>query len=374
MKVNILSLQNVDNYGSVLQAYALKKMIEAQGCEVSFLTSRINPEEFERFAVYYKTIRENNLAVHGLRRYLTIDKDFFHRILHRAIEALNFEKKMFRDFRREALNISDVNVPDNSCDLCVIGSDEVFNFQNKNYGYISQFFGNIPNANRVISYAASCGHAEISAISKEYRGELEKQMKRFDAISVRDENTMRFVEMLTGNSPLFHFDPAIIYSFKKEMEQSRTPAGLPKRYCLVYAYGNRINRKDEIEAIRAFCKKNKLIPVSLGGAQDWIGKHFVVPPFQALKIFAGATFVVTDTFHGTIFSYKYSKRFAVLIRESNRNKLSDLVKRLAIQDHVITRMDEIEDVYKRKNDTQYNAERIEQWKQNSINYLREFTK
>lgn len=47
--------------------------------------------------------------------------------------------------------------------------------------------------------------------------------------------------------------------------------------------------------------------ISIGAPQMWISKHMVLTPFETLVAFKHAEFVVTDTFHGTIFSAKYAK-------------------------------------------------------------------
>ena len=84
-------------------------------------------------------------------------------------------------------------------------------------------------------------------------------------------------------------------------------------------------------------------PIALGAPQMWLKNYVAVSPFEMLKIFQNADFIITDTFHGTIFSEKFNGHFAVLYRESNKNKLGDLVKKIGAENHVIT-----EDVYKRQ--------------------------
>ena len=103
-------------------------------------------------------------------------------------------------------------------------------------------------------------------------------------------------------------------------------------FCIVYSYYNRIHKKEEIDRIKSFCKKNKLEIVTVGAPQMWVKNHLVLTPFELLKVFKKASFVITDTFHGTIFSVRYSNKFAVLLRDSNKNKLFDLVCRLGIKD------------------------------------------
>lgn len=67
----------------------------------------------------------------------------------------NQQNQLFNEFR---VNCLETEKKSNKYDLCIIGSDEVFNCLNTNgWGFTSHLFGNVPEANRVITYAASCG-------------------------------------------------------------------------------------------------------------------------------------------------------------------------------------------------------------------------
>ena len=82
-------------------------------------------------------------------------------------------------------------------------------------------------------------------------------------------------------------------------------------------------------------KKNKMKIISIGDSQNWADDIMVITPFELLAYFKNAECVLTDTFHGTIFSSKFHKRVGVVVRESNKNKLLDLVNRVGISDHLI---------------------------------------
>ena len=145
---------------------------------------------------------------------------------------------------------------------------------------------------------------------------------------------------------------------------------VPERYCVIYSYYNRIHTQEEIREITQFCRKHCLTPVAVGAPQFWIENYIVCSPFQCLKMFARADFVVTDTFHGTIFASKYSKKFAVLVRESNRNKLGDLLKKIEMQEHVVMEISKLDEKYKMKKDMKNFQNIIEKEKEKSLQYLR----
>ena len=132
----------------------------------------------------------------------------------------------------------------------------------------------------------------------------------------------------------------------------------------------RVNSDDTIRKITQFCRKHCLTPVAVGAPQFWIKNYIVCSPFQCLKMFARADFVFTDTFHGTIFASKYSKKFAVLVRESNRNKLGDLLKKIEMQEHMVMEISKLDEKYKMKKDMKNFQNIIEREKEKSLQYLR----
>ena len=88
----------------------------------------------------------------------------------------------------------------------------------------------------------------------------------------------------------------------------------------------------------------------MGGSQFWCDLYLPASPFRLLDYFHHADCVVTDTFHGTIFSVINRKRFAVIPRKTNRNKLSSLLADLELQDQLLPDMAQLKDVISREID------------------------
>lgn len=107
------------------------------------------------------------------------------------------------------------------------------------------------------------------------------------------------------------------------------------------------------------------------GRQKWIPSYETLTPFELLKAFQNAECIVTDTFHGTLFGAKFGKRMAVLIRESNQNKLEDLTQRLQIQSHVITDISQLETVLKKELDKKKIGQILGLEREKSLKYLKE---
>lgn len=349
MKICILSMQHVDNFGSVLQAYALKGMLEQLGHQVTFLPIEPSREDNSLRSDACMTFsgegEDARTLLHKLKK---LDRYTLNRVWLKYRWLC--QRREFERFRSRYLPEADKN---DRYDCCVIGSDEVFNcLTDAPWGFTGQLFGDVPQADKVITYAASCGSTLPEKVPEPALRRIQSAMKNLSALSVRDENTRAFAEHLSQLPVQQHPDPALVADFSREMAETKLPESLPERYCIVYSYYNRIKDGEEIRRIREFCAQQKLALLTVGAPQKWIPKHLVLTPFEMLKVFQNADFVITDTFHGTIFSAKYAKRFAVLIRGSNRNKLGDLVARLDLAQHVVESFGDLEQAYSVNSETE----------------------
>ena len=368
MKVAILSMQDVDNFGSLLQAYALKKLLKDD--DVQFIKIEQNEADNKLLDGFYLDFtKESSKSDSLLNKISKFDIYIFNRLKIKKLD--NCQCKIFDDFRKNNLNI-DYKNNYKSYDLCIIGSDEVFNCLIKSkWGFTTQLFGNIKNANNVISYAASCGATTYEKLPEKVKIEISNYLNKMKGISVRDQNTYDFVTKLSYNKCEINLDPVLITDFEEEMKNN--PLNIDGDYCIVYSYYNRFNNIKEISLIKKFCKKNKLKIISVGAPQYWIKNHIVCNPFQMLSLFKKAKFVITDTFHGTIFSIKYSSKFATIVRKSNNNKLIDLINRLNMNNHLINDLNSLDNIYElNKSDDDINNKLIIERK-HSIKYLNNYT-
>ena len=328
--VGILSMQSVNNFGSLIQAYSLKKMVESLGHEVCFIDIERRPEDdalLKDHRISYLSEMESG----SLKRKIS-DGYLANRFRNRAIGKE--QDDIFNEFRDKYLLSCDAS---RAVDTCIIGSDEVFNcLQESGWGFTSQLFGDVKNAANVITYAACCGFTKLDDVPAPVVEKIRDSFDNVSAFSVRDKNTFDFVSGITGSDAItYNLDPALLSDFDDEIAATPFVNTLPEKYCLVYAYKNRIYEKAEVDYIKSFCKARGMEIIAVGMPQMWIKNFYAASPFELLKIFRNACFVITDTFHGTIFSARYADRFAVMVRESNKNKLGDLIGRLEIEEHVI---------------------------------------
>lgn len=208
-------MQKVINYGSYLQAYALKKMLLKAGAESVDFIDIIPGSQLPGLTT--GSVKEKIKRLLGIVHKIISNKP------SKVRELINFRQYYPKSIIK---SWSSIGIGENNCDknydLVVIGSDEVFNCCNKNdWGFSPQLFGDIKNTKRCVSYAASFGSTTKQSI-EEYgiKSTLTKLLNNFDYLSVRDENSKIIIKDLTGNNALIHIDPVLLYDFSKEIEKS----------------------------------------------------------------------------------------------------------------------------------------------------------
>lgn len=341
-KVGIMSMQRIANYGSFLQAYALKQLIEELDCKV----------EFVDYHVGAPIITEN-----------ADSKNKFVRKIEKGLETFQYQaplshklsfiryKQSFSKKYMPLLGITDEMNYNPTLDCLVIGSDEVFNCiqKNSNVGYSPELFGKDSHAKRLITYAASFGNTTLEKLEKYKKAdEVAAWLKKFDAISVRDTNSAAIVKKFTGKEPVYNLDPVLTYDY---MNCCNNIPQIPtdEKYLILYAYAGRISN-DEADWISSYAKKKNLKIYTIGGVQKCADRFVDCSPFEVLAYFRNAEEVITDTFHGSIFSVITHCPFTTLIRKSvgngygNEEKLSDLLERLRLDDRMTTKVEDAENI------------------------------
>ena len=348
MKIGILSMQRIRNYGSFLQAYALSNIIKSLGHELEFVDFKIEPCAIEP---------ELPLSVE------TADEHRKEAVKYILEAEHNFATNILKD-----INVAERNERAN-VDTLVIGSDEVFNCLqgNPDVGYSLELFGKDSNAKKIISYAASCGNTTYKRIlAHNKHNEISELLNKFSAISVRDNNSKEFIESLSDITPINHLDPVLIYDFKDVIRDTVNI----DNYIIAYAYAFNFS-EEEAAYIKDFAKKhNKKILAFSICYQDFADIIVDPHPLEVLAYFQKADFVITNTFHGTIFSIKSHTPFISFTRDYNTQKLNDLIERLGFQDRRISSLENIEEKYNSKIDFSECDKLLEKERIRTIEYLK----
>ena len=341
-KVGIMSMQRIANYGSFLQAYALKQLIESLGHKVEFVDYHVG------LPVIKDSADNENKYVRKLEKGLETFR--YKAPLSHKLAFIQYKQSFGRKYM-PLLGVTDEMNYTPELDCLVIGSDEVFNCiqTNGNVGYSPELFGKDNRAKKLITYAASFGNTTMEKLVKYgKKDEVGELLSKFNALSARDMNTGKIIERLTGRTPVYHLDPVLVYDYINCCNQ--IPDIKPtERYLILYAYSGRISDK-EADWIAAYAKRKKLKVYAIGGIQKCADRFIDCSPFEVLAYFKNAEEIITDTFHGSIFSVITHRRFTTLVRKSvgnsygNEEKLTDLLERLSVTDRMTVDISDVEKI------------------------------
>lgn len=300
MKIGIITVHDSSNFGSILQAFGLKTILEEMGHDVYFIKTR-NRKAIKRIFITKSK---------SLRRYLFNKKKY--KIFLKDINAIN------------EIELNEVKKNPNCLDAIIIGSDELWNVKTPTFrnGY---FYGIDINVKKKITYAISSGDATYDELVK--YPDLIEGIKNIDKIFIRDESTKNNVEAITGIEPEFTCDPTFLIDvelFKKQFKNN-----VKDKYILIYSYWYSEKQK---EYIIKYARKNNMLIVSVGLYCSWADKNINCSPFEFSDVICNAEAVVTTTFHGTIFSILNKKHF---ISFTGRQKTKDVLEKTGLLNAMI---------------------------------------
>lgn len=318
-KIGLSTFFRCDNYGAVLQCYALQQVLRARGydCEVVNYVARraISSPLRTVLRTIWQPIRKTLFCpLRGPRTDAFISKGF---VLSRKI-CTDAE---FLDYA-------------NGLEALVVGSDQVWAPINRRE---TQFFlDGVSETVRKISYAASFGVLKLpDGLVADYR----RRIGRFDVLSVREPTGAEIVRNLLGTSPVVTIDPTLLLEarqWRMIAEDGRALAG--DGYILVYFMKKDADVVDwMIRAAETIAARERKRVVLLNG-REWkvfTTRHkmiFNAGPGEFLRLIRDADAVVTDSFHGAVFSIVFGRMLAVPqfgerdSRSAAQTRLSNLLR------------------------------------------------
>jgi len=334
-------MHRVRNWGSFLQAFALKRIVEEFGHTCYFLD--IRPSGGAGHNEKDPTRRRwwSSPIARDLRKLLkgSLSGKFLTTFL-----GMWYRKSFFSRYDNKflpILNVGKMYNYDGKYDLVIIGSDEIFNIiQPETQWYKTlHVFGEEINARSIVTYAASFGHTTLADLeSANLEEKISQALKKLTMLCVRDSNSYDIIKQLTGNAPELCVDPVFIYDFGNLIPKKISY----ENYIIVYSYPGRIKDPSAIRVIKKYASVHNKMCISLFGYYDWCDKS-IIPrsPFELLRFFANTDCVLTDTYHGTIFSIKYRKNFCTIVRDNNRQKLTHLLQHMNLIDRIAYNEDDI---------------------------------
>jgi polysaccharide pyruvyl transferase WcaK-like protein len=310
-KLGILTFHKCINYGSYWQARCLAEGLKCRGHDVELLDHDCKCIRRAEVRCALQPTLPERTPRHQLKHYAEKTRRFV-----RAIAQLPLSRR-FSLHEPEAAD---------EYDAIVVGSDEVWNFRHPWYGSKPIFFCDGLKADRLISYAASFGnHSAWEGIDPAWAHKL----RRFSAISVRDENSWHLVRNGTSAEPQIVLDPCLQFP-----QAIPTQASGGDDYALVYGY--RFPRWLKRKA-RAWADDRGIRLISVGYSNDFADEQRIAAdPHDFARLMAGAQAVITNFFHGCVFALVNGKPWASIPSDYRSIKIPDLAATLGAEHRLIS--------------------------------------
>lgn len=298
MKIGIVTLTRNPNYGNILQNLALQLFLTKLGYEpetiINYQGSSLFIKKFSFKNVIRIIINRNNAKLLEKRRRVFLDCCYKH-IKYSKYEYYN------NSISPEVINCYD---------YFIAGSDQLWN---PYFGAATDFeFLKFAKPEQRISYAASIGVDEIEDRHKE---KFVNAFEGFKRISLREKSGAEIVKMYSNLECDVNIDPTILISAEEWRNIYCKPSKIiDGKYIAVYMLGD---MSDELNSsIQNFAEFNNLHVY-------YLSDYDILSPLEFIWIIDHAEYVFTDSFHGTVFSILFGKKFLVLERnDKEKNQMT----------------------------------------------------
>lgn len=317
-RVGMMTFLHNDNYGSILQAWALQQTLLDAGFDAVHIDYA--PSKAEKLRNLITSGNSPKLILEGMQKKSAAGKmhggfdDFCNANIATTAPCCD----------RVALNKAAKDF-----DVLVCGSDQIWSPIWLNPAYFLDF-----SDQPKVSYAPSLGVKDVLNIYK--RNKIARLVKRFSAVSVREQEGAALIKRLTGLEPVVLPDPVMLVA--KEKWQSVMDNSIPQdKYILCYFIGDNPAYWETVAKIAAQeqCAVY-VIPRTEGARNAGYPLEENVPPQRWLGLINGACHIVTDSFHGATFSAILNKRCTIVRRyreddpESKNSRIDQLLRNLGV--------------------------------------------
>ena len=340
-----------ENYGGMLQAYATISMLESRGVEYELVRYQKKQSAFGKIKSLPRLLNgvllndkyEEYLKKRGAKKHPDFKKNNAVRL------------KAFRKFNETHFTkLSPVYVGyDQLCEgakrytAVMTGSDQLWSPAGLPTNYYNLMF--VPNDIKKISYASSFGVKNIPWYQKKRTAYF---LKRIEYISMREKRGSEIVKELTGRTVPTILDP--VFMFDQEGWEKLIPVSkeFDEPYIFAYFLGSNPEHR---EAVKRAAKELKCKIVALRHLDQYVAEDeyfgeivpYDVAPDRFLNLLRGASYVCTDSFHGSCFSIIHKKPFVIFnrymegARHSKNSRIDTLCSNFGLEDRRYRAIDEL---------------------------------
>ena len=334
-KISLITLQYINNYGSVLQCYASEAYLEDKGFSVEtvdYTRENCQPENLR------KTMQAYYLQKFKLPPVSQV-------LVHRWHRLHQKRHQVFQQFRDQRLHLSQTYASAQElmeqppqADLYCVGSDQVWNYL-YNDGVLPEYFLQYaPKGSTKFSLASSLA---VEQLEDESLGTaMAEYLSEFSLVTVREKSGKEILDSLGVQNCHQILDPTLLLTGSKWISDFDLTPVRPYEYVLVY----QLNPGDQMSKFaRQIAKKYgcKLIVISNNIRLTVPGAQVLDnPPVEEfLALLRHAKCVVTDSFHGTAFSLNFHREFFSWMPGKYSTRLMSILELLHLEDRAFTKID-----------------------------------
>jgi len=360
-KIGILTFHRSLNVGAVLQAWALHIYLRSKGFDARIIdyghigcSPRLKIKQF------------------CLR---SIVRLFYHFIMSFPMEDFRRAKysKFINDHFFMTRNVCRTDLPFLSMDCYICGSDLIWH-PDRNEEDMSYFLDFVSSEARKVAYAPSFGDGHFSAAQERM---IKESINRFDLLSVRETFSCKVLRNFANIDAPIVCDPTILLSVSYYVNVERRVKKLPSQYILLYvicghpfaeAFSEKLSDETGLKVIYYFsgegmsrCSKHQK------------GRLMNVGPAEFLYLVHNSSAVVTNSYHGLVFSLLYHKTPYVMLNDSKLDvRMTDLTSYVGLSGNVVSASDT------RRRDTNINWQnvdnRLRDLRQTGVSFLEQLKK
>lgn len=343
-KIGIITIEQVNNYGAELQAFATQRALQQMGHDAEIInycyykdwrfkdtkmSAPFIPMTGKQKILYWVKYR----LINGLMS--TVAPLLYPRLARRNKRFVDFHRKNTKMSRR-FMSMPELYAEHMSYDVYVAGSDQVWN-PSASSSIEPYFLSFAPSTSKKISYASSFG---VSEISKNLQERYKSLLNNIDNISVREQTGVSLVKQLTGREAPLVLDPTLLLDREQWRDVMKHMSGIPDKYILVYQLlpsatipqlALQLGR--EMECSVLFLAKRAYGIKAPNGMQV----VYDAGPAEFVDLIANAQCVVTNSFHGTAFSVNFGVPFFAVLNPSRKGnaRMTSLLGQVGLEKRIV---------------------------------------
>lgn len=369
------------NYGSMLQAYATEMIMQEMGLPYQTIACKapIDYMEANKIGYVIKKLLIGDWKMKFGRMKVEREKK------RNPTFAQNWAVRnaAFNRFANESFHLSpycrnrkELNDMASNYSAFIVGSDQLWRTDSVEHGYYTLEWA--PDNIRKIAYSTSIGVKEVPWFQVKKNRRF---MNRFDYMALREQSACDLVYKLTGRKVQVVLDPTLLFTGEQWIGIQQIEPLTTGKYIFCYLLGNNPWQRELIKRVKAetglkivaLQHLDEYIPSDEGFADE---APYNVGPREFLNYIRNAEYVFTDSFHCSVFSILYKKkfftfsRFSETAKQSTNTRIDNLMSLTGLQQRRVNTKTSVDAILNTQSDYAEVDKRLQLQRKSSMGYLR----